>query len=68
MLMIFDESQTGLGKTGKLFGFQHEDGVQPDIITISTSRSEPSTGAILPPAPTPPIRCCAPRGKKALRS
>jgi len=35
MLMIFDESQTGLGKTGKLFGFQHEDGVQPDIITIS---------------------------------
>jgi 2,2-dialkylglycine decarboxylase (pyruvate) len=35
MLMIFDGSQTGLGKTGKLFGFQHEDGVQPDIITIS---------------------------------
>jgi 2,2-dialkylglycine decarboxylase (pyruvate) len=34
MLMIFDESQTGLGKTGKLFGFQHED-VTPDIITIS---------------------------------
>src|SRR5262245_59362360 len=34
MLMIFDESQTGLGKTGKLFGFQHE-GAQPDIITIS---------------------------------
>ena len=35
MLMILDESQTGLGKTGKLFGFQHEDGVMPDIITIS---------------------------------
>jgi len=34
MLMIFDESQTGLGKTGKLFGFQHEP-VQPDIITLS---------------------------------
>jgi 2,2-dialkylglycine decarboxylase (pyruvate) len=34
MLLIFDESQTGLGKTGKLFGFQHEDAV-PDIITIS---------------------------------
>ena len=35
MLMLFDESQTGLGKTGKLFGFQHEDEVMPDIITIS---------------------------------
>ena len=30
MLMILDESQTGLGKTGKLFGFQHEPGVMPD--------------------------------------
>lgn len=35
MLMIFDEAQTGLGKTGKLFGFQHEPGVMPDIIAIS---------------------------------
>src|SRR5262249_14825129 len=30
-----DESQTGLGKTGKMFGFQHEEGVVPEIITIS---------------------------------
>ena len=35
MLMILDESQTGLGKTGKLFGFQHEPGVMPDIIVLS---------------------------------
>ncbi|MCC7017410.1 MAG: aminotransferase class III-fold pyridoxal phosphate-dependent enzyme [Rhodospirillales bacterium] len=35
MLMIADESQTGLGKTGKMFGFQHESGFVPDIITIS---------------------------------
>jgi 2,2-dialkylglycine decarboxylase (pyruvate) len=35
MLMILDESQTGLGKTGRLFGFQHEPGVMPDIIVLS---------------------------------
>jgi 2,2-dialkylglycine decarboxylase (pyruvate) len=35
MLLIMDESQTCLGKTGKLFGYQHEEGVTPDIITIS---------------------------------
>jgi 2,2-dialkylglycine decarboxylase (pyruvate) len=35
MLMILDESQTGLGKTGKMFGFQHEPGVMPDIIVLS---------------------------------
>jgi 2,2-dialkylglycine decarboxylase (pyruvate) len=35
MALIVDEAQTGLGKTGKLFGFQHENGLQPDIIAIS---------------------------------
>ena len=35
MLMIMDEAQTGLGKTGKMFGFQHEDDLVPDIIAIS---------------------------------
>ena len=35
MLMILDEAQTGLGKTGKMFGFEHEEGVSPDIIALS---------------------------------
>jgi 2,2-dialkylglycine decarboxylase (pyruvate) len=35
MLMILDESQTGLGKTGKMFGFQHEPGLTPDIMVLS---------------------------------
>jgi len=35
MALIIDEAQTGLGKTGKLFGFQHEPGLKPDIIAIS---------------------------------
>lgn len=34
MLLIMDESQTGLGKTGKMWGHQHED-VVPDIMTVS---------------------------------
>lgn len=33
-LLIFDEVQTGLGRTGRWFGFQHFD-VQPDIITLA---------------------------------
>lgn len=34
MLLIFDESQTGLGKTGKLWSHLHDD-VVPDIMTVS---------------------------------
>lgn len=34
MLLILDEAQTGLGRTGDLYGFER-DGVVPDIITLS---------------------------------
>ena len=34
MLLIMDESQTGLGKTGKMWGHLHEE-VVPDIMTVS---------------------------------
>ena len=33
-IMILDEVQTGLGRTGKWFGYQHFD-VEPDIITMA---------------------------------
>ncbi len=33
-LMIVDEVQTGMGRTGKWFGFQHFD-VVPDMITLA---------------------------------
>ncbi|MFT4630463.1 MAG: acetylornithine/N-succinyldiaminopimelate aminotransferase, partial [Dinoroseobacter sp.] len=34
ILLMFDEVQCGIARTGKLFGFQHSD-VQPDIIAIA---------------------------------
>ncbi|MCP4072507.1 MAG: aspartate aminotransferase family protein [Hyphomicrobiales bacterium] len=34
ILLVFDEAQTGLGRVGKLFGFE-EEGVVPDILTLS---------------------------------
>lgn len=34
MLLIMDESQTGLGKTGRMWGHQHDE-VVPDIMTVS---------------------------------
>jgi len=34
MLLILDEAQTGIGRTGDMFAFQ-KDGVTPDILTLS---------------------------------
>ena len=34
VLLIFDEVQTGLGRTGRWFGYQHS-GVAPDVVTLA---------------------------------
>ena len=36
IVLICDEVQTGFGRTGKMFGFQHT-GIQPDLITVAKS-------------------------------
>ncbi|MGB4717472.1 MAG: acetylornithine transaminase [Bacillota bacterium] len=35
LLLIIDEVQTGIGRTGSLFAYQQYDGLKPDIVTLA---------------------------------
>ncbi len=51
LVMILDEVQTGMGRTGKMFAFEHY-GLEPDVITVAKSLG----GGL-------PIGACVARGK-----
>ncbi|CAM5728346.1 putative Acetylornithine aminotransferase [Streptomyces afghaniensis 772] [Streptomyces afghaniensis] len=47
VLLLFDEIQTGMGRTGKAFAFQHF-GIKPDIISVAKGMANGiPTGAIV---------------------
>ena len=52
-LLIIDEVQTGTGRTGKFYCFEHY-GIQPDIVTLAKGLG----GGV-------PIACCLARGEAA---
>ncbi|MFT5657084.1 MAG: acetylornithine/N-succinyldiaminopimelate aminotransferase [Gammaproteobacteria bacterium] len=52
-LLMFDEIQTGIGRSGKMFAFQHED-IKPDVMTLAKALGNGM-----------PIGACVTRGKAA---
>jgi acetylornithine/succinyldiaminopimelate/putrescine aminotransferase len=38
-LLICDEVQTGVGRTGKFWAYEHEEGVEPDLVTVAKTLS-----------------------------
>ena len=34
-LLVMDEIQTGIGRTGRFFGYQHESGAVPDVMSLA---------------------------------
>lgn len=58
IVLIVDEIQTGFGRTGKMFGFEHS-GIRPDLVTVAKSLAGgfPLSGVVgrsdIMDAPTP---------------
>ncbi len=46
VLLILDEVQTGLGRTGRWFGYQHS-GIEPDVLTCAKALAGGIAGGVL---------------------
>ncbi|ANS79376.1 Siderophore biosynthesis diaminobutyrate--2-oxoglutarate aminotransferase [Serinicoccus hydrothermalis] len=56
MLLIYDEAQTGLGRTGQMYAFER-DGVAPDILTLSKTLGAGMPVAAVVTSPAIEERC-----------
>ena len=51
-LFILDEIQSGYGRSGKFFAYQHADGIRPDLVTVAKGMGNgfPIAGVLIHPA------------------
>ena len=63
-LMILDEIQTGIGRSGRMFAFQHAD-LLPDVMTLAKALALVEAGAWTGPSAAADFAACVAEGYRA---